>query len=491
MSGLYYPAMAWRAGAIVSAVVGSLVLSFASASSASTPSASPSSITVDCGLANGATSTVITGRPGDGFTIQNTSSTTGCDFAGFSSIVTVTNLDGSNVLAANTTASLTVVAAGTFTVTPKASSPTTATMTVVIGDPTPQPEYDITFDANGGTCSSNPLSISVASGDWYALPTQGTGAYQCHRTGYELIGWIRNDTLLFGGAAEQAPDVPHGQQAAAADHTYLHAVWRPLGMELTLDANVNAQHSCMVDRKTNLDPADRRVASLVPEEKLPDYQLPSSAPCTPPGHTLKGWSLNGTPGSEAFMTLPDSVDGLFTLTLYAQWSGPDCSAPAAPGVNWYGCSLYLRDFSGANLAGADLRGGQFYGSNFTNANLTGADLRGGQFYGSNFTNAKLDSVNASGSVMYGSDFRGADLSGGNFANASLYVSCMLTTNFGGANLSGADLHLAVVPEGAPTWRGAAKGRPIVGIPRRNSFFFTDYGDYERTCVNRIGLPPGR
>lgn len=443
--------------------------------------ASPSSISVDCGITNGVTSTQVTGRIGDTFTIQNTSGTTGCDFANIAQVVTVTNLDGSNVLASSTTATVTILGPGTFTVTPKVSGPTTGTMTVVIGDPNPLPEFEITFDANGGTCSSNPLTITAAAGDWYALPTDGTGSFQCHRPGYQLIGWLRNDTLVFGGSAEQVPDVHHGQQAAAADHTYLHALWRPIGMELTLDANVDAQHSCIVGPSTNLDPADRSVTSLVPEEQLSGYVLPTSAPCTPPGHTLKGWSLGGASGSESFRELPSDVSGLFTLTLFAQWEGPNCSASAGPGVNLYGCQRYMQNFANADLRGADLRNGAFYGSNFQGADLSGADLRGATIYGANFTNAKLDGVIASGAIMYVSRFNGADLSRGNFSGASLYGSCMETANLSGATFSGADMNGTVVPSGSRV--SGASGRLIVGKPPRVSIFpFGDYYAYERACV---------
>lgn len=480
----------------IQGVAGVFVLGLATlvaAPSAQGAVAAPSAITVDCGVADGVSSTQVTGRVGDTFTIQNTSGTTGCDVVSLAEVVTVTNLDGANVLAADTTATVTIVGPGFFTVTPKVSGPTVGTMTVVIGDPTPVPEYEITFDANGGSCSSNPLTITAAAGDWYALPTDGTGAFQCHRPGYQLIGWIRNDTLVFGGSAQQVPDVHHGQQAAAADHTYLHAVWRPIGIELTLDANVSAQHLCIVGLDTNLDVADRKITSLIPEEQVPGYRLPSTAPCTPPGHTFKGWSLSGTSGSDSFSMLSGDLVGLFAITLYAQWQGPDCSAPPGPGVNWYGCNKGGVDWSNQDLRGALLAEGNFMGASFQATNLIGADLRGAMFLGTNFSDAKLSDAVASHTDMQSADLRGADLSGADFSNANLRLSCMENTTFGGADLAGADIALAVMTLELADYTGQPVGQPLVLRKNQDG---NSYPSYATACgpngkpVPYIPLPRG-
>ncbi len=139
--------------------------------------ASPASITVNCGIDSGVTGATLTGRVGDTVTVQNTSSTGTCTFASYAGVVTATNLT-SDVLAVSSTSVITIAAAGFFTITPQGtSSPVAGSFTVIIGDPSPTPEYVVTFDANGGDCSSNPLVITAAAGDWYSAPTDGTGPF--------------------------------------------------------------------------------------------------------------------------------------------------------------------------------------------------------------------------------------------------------------------------------------------------------------------------
>ncbi len=57
-------------------------------------------------------------------------------------------------------------------------------------------------------------------------------------------------------------------------------------------------------------------------------------------------------------------------------AAPDCSAPAAPGVDWSGC-----DLSGANLNFASLAGADLSGVNLTDANVFRADLSGANLTG--------------------------------------------------------------------------------------------------------------
>ena len=70
--------------------------------------------------------------------------------------------------------------------------------------------------------------------------------------------------------------------------------------------------------------------------------------------------------------------GLLVLAVPAQAA---CGDPPAPGVDWRRC-----DFSGRNLAGADLRQARLYDANLRDADLTGAridqaDLLGAQLGG--------------------------------------------------------------------------------------------------------------
>jgi plastocyanin len=423
-------------------------------------SASPASISVDCGIAAGVTSTTITGQPGDTVTIANTSGSNACDFAGIAGVVTVTNLNGSNQLTAGNTATVTIVAAGAFTVTPTASSPIAGTMTIVIGNPTTQPEYDVTFNANGGTCTFNPPTISVASGDWYALPTEGTGSFQCFRENYALLGWIRQGTLLFGGSAQQAPDVPVGNQAQAADHVTLFAVWQPLGLELTLDANVAEVDWCMNSAGQDIGLAQRSETFVVPEDAIMGYALPTQAPCTPPRHILIGWATAGDATSNPITTLPDQDLGLSSLTLYAVWKNP-CISPPGPGVDWRGCEFVDFAFGGLDLQGADLRGVIFSesdlsGANFSGANLQGANLDQATLTGANFTGAQMQ-----GASLDSANLQNANLSGANLQNASMELACVIgatwtNANVENANLSGASLSVST----PPPYVGTPTGRPL-------------------------------
>lgn len=264
--------------------------------SASAAQASPSSISVDCDLTNGVTPTTITGNVGDTVSIINIGSTDVCTFASYAGVVTATNLT-SDTLATGATSIVTIVAAGTFTIPPGVSGGVSGAISVAIGTPIPAPEYTITFDANGGDCSSNPLVISVASQDRYALPTEGTGAYQCHRTDYALIGWSHGTSSIPAGgsrittlanSANQAPDLPIANagetpaQAAAADHVTLYAQWSPVGVEITYDANVADADACVDASGSNVPPANRSTEADV-FFSGPLDALAQESPCHPLG----------------------------------------------------------------------------------------------------------------------------------------------------------------------------------------------------------------
>jgi alpha-tubulin suppressor-like RCC1 family protein len=77
------------------------------------------------------------------------------------------------------------------------------------------------------------------------------------------------------------------------------------------------------------------------------------------------------------------------LSLQAQ----DCSAPAAPYVQWSGC-----DKSGVNLTGVNMTGANLTDANLTNANLSGTVLSGANLTGANLTGANLTGV-VSGDII--------------------------------------------------------------------------------------------
>ncbi len=336
---------------------------------AAAAAASPGSIVVDCGVANGVSATTITGRVGDTFTITNTSGT-GCTIAATNGIAQLTNLSGSS-LPASTVSTGTILAAGTFTV--QASGGTAQPMTVVIGDPSPAPEYTITFNANGGTCGVDAQSITAAANEWYAVPTDGTGPYQCHRDHYVLTGWSHGSTILKPGGEQEAPDLavpapsspstpripgtgtrttlafapaaPWARSsdstpssttvthAMVADHETLYAVWTPLGVEITYDANVGTGDTCIGSGGDDVELADRSTEAEVFFAGTQDF-LATSAPCAPVNMNgdplpLLGWALSGDgavaygPGTD--LTMTKFLHGT-RQTLYAVWG-----LPAAPG----------------------------------------------------------------------------------------------------------------------------------------------------------------
>ena len=330
-----------RAAAI--GIIVGLLATMSGTGSASAAPASPSSISVDCDLTNGVTPTTITGNVGDTVSIINTGSTDVCTFASYAGVVTATNLT-SDALATGATSIVTIVAAGTFTITPGVSGGVSGAISVAIGTPVPAPEYTITFDANGGDCSSNPLVISVASQDWYALPTEGTGAYQCHRTDYTLIGWSHGASSIPAGgsrittlanSANQAPDLPIANagetpaQAAAADHVTLYAQWSPVGVEITYDANVADADACVDASGSNVPPANRSTEADV-FFSGPLDALAQESPCHPLGPDsqplmLRGWATAGDAAPLFRLGEPMADTGLkagTSLTLYAVWAAP-------------------------------------------------------------------------------------------------------------------------------------------------------------------------
>ena len=390
-------AVLWRGGfgfVVVMVLLGVLGVSGVRASSVSV-----GVVSVDCGVAEGVVSATVTGEVGDSVSFVNSSASGSCTVSHFSGVVTFTGLV-SGSLPAQSTAVATLVSAGTFTITPQAGSGTPGIVTTVIGAPVLVPEYEVTFDANGGSCSSNPLTITVGGGQWYALPTEGTGAFQCHRQGYELVGWIRRDTLLYGGSGVQAPDVPVGTQAQVADHVMLHAIWRPLGVEIVYDANVAAQHACFNDAGDDLDLQDRTSTVMVNESEVQGYRLSRKAPCVPAGHNLAGWTLTAqAPEDSATYSMPEKALKERRITLYASWvtsdrcdlsfltsptpqqirsgvvdySGCDFSGQDFTKINWGAVSV-RPDFSYADLQNTNFKDVPFTARDLSHANLSGADI---------------------------------------------------------------------------------------------------------------------
>jgi hypothetical protein len=171
------------------------------------------------------------------------------------------------------------------------------------------------INANGGTCQGPTQYIkyqgqNAASGTFTA-PTADT----CTRTNYSLAGWARSATAT---TSEFAP----GSTVTIGDEGFtLFAVWRPNGIEIVYDANVGLGTQCLSSNGTNLTTAAERqtTPTVVPASSAAAAQ----APCTPPGHTLNGWSLTGAGPTTLVKgaALPASFTGT-SQTLYAKWE-PD------------------------------------------------------------------------------------------------------------------------------------------------------------------------
>ncbi len=101
---------------------------------------------------------------------------------------------------------------------------------------------------------------------------------------------------------------------------------------------------------------------------------------------------------------------------------PDCSAPAAPQVNWNNCKMPGLEAEQANLRAAQAR----------NMDLTGARLVGANFIGSDLAYTLLNLA----------DLRHADLSNARMTGAGLRAADLRGTRLAGADLSFADLREA-------------------------------------------------
>jgi len=484
-----------KRGSVTAAVLALAIAPFHNVSPAAAATASPASITVDCDQVNGVTATTITGEIGDTLAIDNTAGGQACRFSSFVGVISATNLDGSNDLAAGATSTITVLAAGTFVMTPQGGSGTATTMTVVIGVPYPAPEYVVTFDANGGNCSSNPLTITATSGDWYALPTDGTGSYQCHKDDYTLIGWSHGSTVQLPGEAARVPDLKLASSssdgsglthAAVADHTTLYAVWAPIGVEIIYDANVAASDTCVNDAGDNV-PVEQRSVTRVVYPQVEPVSFADTPPCLPVDGlgqrlTFRGWSLatDGPVGARApGAALPwrwEAKHGL-QVDLFAQfWCNilgtedpGDLVTQSSPSI-YQDCANYtwdkldysgvpFRELSKASLISENIctkpptawqkeHTDQWLtpcgGSVVASGGITNTDLSG-----VNLSNKNLIDIWITKSDLSNSDFSGADLAGAglqnvnfqnaNFTNANMTDTVLDGSDFSGAQLAGAAL----------------------------------------------------
>lgn len=123
--------------------------------------------------------------------------------------------------------------------------------------------------------------------------------------------------------------------------------------------------------------------------------------------------LTATPHSEppaSFSTVSlfiDSVGGAQT---------GDCSAPPAPGVNWYRCDLSDASLPSANLSRADLGLADLAWANLAGANLSYADMSGINLSHANLKGANLTGADLSYANLTAANLTGANLTGANVSN---------------------------------------------------------------------------
>lgn len=177
------------------------------------------------------------------------------------------------------------------------------------------PTFDATANSNGGTCTGTTswqrVPYIAAFQGVFTLPT----ASECTRAGYQLLGWAT------AANASKADYAAGSTFTMGNNNVTLFAVWSINGVLIIYDANVGLDAQCLTGANVNLVTlADRKsIPTVVPAGSATATQ----APCTPPGHTLTGWSL--TAGDPQTLVKGAALPASFTgtsQTLYAKWA-PD------------------------------------------------------------------------------------------------------------------------------------------------------------------------
>ena len=149
-------------------------------------------------------------------------------------------------------------------------------------------------------------------------------------------------------------------------------------------------------------------------------------------------------------TLAAAAVGAFLAFLPAIASAaPNCSASAAPGVDWTDCDKKIivlsgSDFSGAILVGADFTSTDLRDTNLMTANLEKAALVRASLAGSQAAGAKFDRIEAyrtnfSGINAKGATFASAEMQRSNFTNAVLVDADFTKADLARADFTGADI----------------------------------------------------
>jgi uncharacterized protein YjbI with pentapeptide repeats/outer membrane protein assembly factor BamB len=134
----------------------------------------------------------------------------------------------------------------------------------------------------------------------------------------------------------------------------------------------------------------------------------------------------------------------------------------------------VTDFAGANLTDVSGNNADFDEADFAGANLSGASLLGAQFYSGDFTSAKL--VHAD---LAHSDAGGITTDKADFTGAILNSDRLYDATFDGADLEGADLGYATLTGAVLNGADLAGVRSggLLGIPRSLPASFSVSGGY--------------
>ena len=143
----------------------------------------------------------------------------------------------------------------------------------------------------------------------------------------------------------------------------------------------------------------------------------------------------------------DAAEGEIDLEDSAEDLDDESEASLEPVVTveefWERYTQGERDFTGINLAGADLRGKNLApGVNLSNANLNKANLNGVNWQNISLCRATLKEANMSNAYFGSTNFSDANLSMANLSQANLYSANLTQANLVNANLSQANLQSA-------------------------------------------------
>ncbi|MES9881920.1 MAG: pentapeptide repeat-containing protein [Sedimenticola sp.] len=131
---------------------------------------------------------------------------------------------------------------------------------------------------------------------------------------------------------------------------------------------------------------------------------------------------------------------------------PDCTAAAAPAVNWRNCRL-----DGLQAASASLDGALLNNTSLRGAKLSGGSINAGDLQYADFTGADLSYVAMKSAMMIGVNLRNADLSYADLTGADLRFADLTGANLGSAVLDKARFDSAIWINGRSCLAGSVGG----------------------------------